>query len=1732
MDRETQSFINTSNKEEITLSESCSRLQDKSEFYGILPLNQRIDETHHHRRLHRLTSLDFCGLDDLSSISSEESYLKLPLAVDLPPLPCSSPGRQSPAWTSVPCQRPPKPKSLNYLFEHLDRQNVPDSRTEEFVEMFRELDIGIKVPKRPSAKRRNVKETRRRHRKRTIDPHAKSKTPQTKLPRPDPSGFYDPCSFGAEIVDVLSSLSLNVSDMDPDYAVWINYLENLVILGYNLYRGETLSDVLVSFVIYMKLHCKGALTMSIAALIADYKETFPSTSDTAEIYPHAMLDKAKSVQDAWEILKTNTVFSRISYLITAAMSFSVCSIREISWSPWGVKLISLEAQKEQVQATDFIDALIKTFLWFGTTGYQCLQERSLYPILYGDQRMRKFNDECDEILAKADQAVAGNVDDINAFERRLVEVLKTVCELKQLKPTGPTALWLQTRYSKLVAIQFQLRAKHANTQLRFAPIGFSLTGPTGVGKSTLASMTMRTSLNAMGYPSDSKGIITKDMFDKYDSIYTSDILGVFFDDVGNGKPDFAVTSPTDVIIKFFNNVSAQAVKAELNAKGVVFISFKCGVMTSNLRDCGVGAYSNCPESILRRFYHVRVSVLPKYRQPNSLLLDSDHPDLRDGELTTNVWSIDIEECQTFVNSSGLSSYNFVPITVSTSKGPLLCEKLTLEQYLDVVILLSQKHKRSQTSVLNRAKDFNAMEFCSSCCRPSSICKCTIQPHSLVSDTIQSIVTNAVKNYVRDIFAPYSWMAKLAGWKPVQLVSTRMLQNEMERILSVDVAPNVLVWTPGFIYRNPIYQRIVKRVARVAAERELYSLSKLAHRVSSFSLLTQVGLLGFRKCNGKEKSWMQISLFGLSVTGHVVLDAVRRIYLSRRALAIQDEYLARRDALPTLVSTVRDSTVLKVSCATGAMLFGLKLFKMWNDSRMKTHSLNSDSTPRWFESIITRTKLSFTGNPVNQGATLEQVLSTFEKSNLFWTEFFHDDSPTYTTRCNVFFPRKGVMMLPHHVWFEGADITKRKARTLKVRVLRSSNPGGVFTTVLDESVCVFPEHFDLCVAFVPNCPDLRTQIKWFPETYPLGTSNCQLFVKQPNFQSKTEKVEATFSFKCGHKNQDFVGSHYRTNDAEPGWCMGLLVSDTSQPHVLGFHIGGSNDKRGVSQSVTRQNLEDFISTLKNKPAVLLSAEATELPRQQYGRDVLAGTSIHPHCMAANFTQEHCIEVLGSTTLRTVQKTTVQPSILAPHVETVMGQSNIWGGPQLKPNWAAYNATLQHLVAPPDMFPPDNVERARQDWLKPLLALAKNEHVEPLSFQEAIVGVPGKKFLDALPMSTGMGFPVFGKKSKWFTDEFDDKGTLVNRIPHVSVVTECDRLMRCWESGERGYPVFSSCLKDEPTKLTSTKVRVFQASAVASSIWIRKFFLPIIRFLHQNPLVAECAVGLNPFSPDWEQIYEHALQYDHEKVLAWDYSKYDVHMSSQVTTAAYSSLIDLGRALGYSEHDIFIMEMIVADCVHPLLDWNGAMLMATCMNPSGINITVDINSIVGSIYVRLGFFSSVQNLPTYCNVPFRSCVSAMTYGDDFLGSIIPELQQDFNYLIYKTYLGKFGIVITPPTKTGVETAFLPSTEADFLKRRNQFIPELGLSVGALDEMSIIKSLCSNNKSTSESKTHVAVSCIQGALNEFFYHGRDTYEFRRKQLQEICSRDRADIPLASLDLSFDDRVEMWKIKFQPSE
>jgi hypothetical protein len=400
----------------------------------------------------------------------------------------------------------------------------------------------------------------------------------------------------------------------------------------------------------------------------------------------------------------------------------------------------------------------------------------------------------------------------------------------------------------------------------------------------------------------------------------------------------------------------------------------------------------------------------------------------------------------------------------------------------------------------------------------------------------------------------------------------------------------------------------------------------------------------------------------------------------------------------------------------------------------------------------------------------------------------------------------------------------------------------------------------------------------------------------------------------------------------------------------------------------------------------------------------------------------------------------------------------------------------------------------------------------------MGIPGRRFIEPLKMSTGGGFGLPGRKGKHFEDVFE-KGVLVNRIPDDVVEAERVRQLECWKAGKRAYPITTSTLKDEPTPLSSEKVRVFQATMVSTSLNIRRYFLPIVAFLCDHPLEAEVAVGVNCFSKDWEKLVDHACKYAvDEKMIAWDYSKYDVRMNSQITRAVFAVYMDLAKRCPlYTQEDLYIMEMMIADIVHPLLDYNGTLLMAFNMNTSGNNITVNINCTAGSLYVRLGFFSVYPD-----ERDFRSRVAAMTYGDDFMGSVHPDFR-GFNFRVNKQFLQEHGMKITVPDKSDVECDFMLFEEIDFLKRKSTYVPEIGCSIGKLAEESIFKSLHSNLLSKVETPREVSASCVAQALNEWFPYGRDYYELRREQLGQVCRE--CGIPVPALHISYDDRVEMWK-------
>jgi hypothetical protein len=246
------------------------------------------------------------------------------------------------------------------------------------------------------------------------------------------------------------------------------------------------------------------------------------------------------------------------------------------------------------------------------------------------------------------------------------------------------------------------------------------------------------------------------------------------------------------------------------------------------------------------------------------------------------------------------------------------------------------------------------------------------------------------------------------------------------------------------------------------------------------------------------------------------------------------------------------------------------------------------------------------------------------------------------------------------------------------------------------------------------------------------------------------------------------------------------------------------------------------------------------------------------------------------------------------------------------------------------------------------------IRPLTRLETVSGIDGKRFIDAMKSSTSMGLPFNGPKSKYLIDLPPTEEHACPRTFTDEVWDLVDNLMNDCDDNSALWVTFLASLKDEPTPITKDKVRVFQAAPVALQILIRMYFLPIARYLSVNPLVSECAVGINSHGPEWNSLAQHMRHFGQERIIAGDFSKYDLSMPEQLTLAANQIFIDIAEWSGnYDPTELNRMRVIAHAVCSPIVNFDGTLLRLNGSNPSGQNMTVYTNSVVNSLLHRMAF-----------------------------------------------------------------------------------------------------------------------------------------------------------------------------------
>lgn len=1524
--------------------------------------------------------------------------------------------------------------------------------------------------------------------------------------------------YPAALVDQAKSTVLSLNP-NVDISKILEVLEVIGALAVSLPMCKTAPQVASQILLSIRAMTNGSVIESVlrqAPTIDWCKDTFGFNMFEQQAgiteFSASWLDALPSLKENWEATRNAPIFSKVSNLIAVAASIGLCSVTNLNWSVAGVDLFRAGTIKKHQTASDFIGAILDTVICFIEGGFECFRQGSFKPLLFTSDEGREldllyfplieahehamvFNLHAKPLCIKGETKVISDVE----YSQLLDEAL----DLAERAYKSAKGTWQQGYLEKRREILHRNRAayqaKRIDGSMRFSPFTIYLWGESGVGKSTVAQVMMADCLAAAGVNPDTKGTAIIKESDKFDSSLKGDTVGIFFDDMGNTKSDFLDKSPTERVIDINNNMITYANKADLHEKGKVEIRPRVFVISSNAPLAVHGRIGSImPFSIVRRGdIHIKVEVKSEFSKTDGRLDSSRALDAFPGDSLVN----DIWDLRLYIPSEKGDGNFLMP-----QAGGTECKAVSIHTALRICTSMCKKHFVNQTLIVHKGEGLvSSRKYCASCCLAHDICMCHI--HDAVTDEINDLISDVTALGLYDdqasVEETFAFVAK-------QFTAMGVRTSQ------------ALSFVPNFLFNN----RLTRSCYLVFYAREFVRYERSIRWACICSFL--VNLLALNFASFYVHAVVPIMLLCFHVLFYVCMLAKwRDVKLTRLA--------ARRDITRDMFASIRQSKMFQFFsfCLIAKVLYQFTTF-----FRGVAAIQQSALAPKDVEEVQRR---DAEVNPwalatpaalhvTDRAATMthEQVCSKVT-ANLFHATFVEND---FQQTCDVLALGGNVYLMPYHVFKNRKDM-----RALFIRddpaLLNST-----FKAIVSVAHMVPIPGKDACLVSISSGGVHADILHLFPTVISASGSSTFLY-RNPDGSMRSEDIRINHA-----KDSESGGPGYTYTlpfNTFSGLCMGTCVAKFARHCIAGIHLRGIPDSpKGKALTLLQKDLIDARKSafIKWKGAFPSHVNGN-FPESRYEQQICVTQDIHPNSPVNYLPVGSSLTYLGQAGMRSAMtKSKVRLTPISEAVADVTGQKNEHGAPKFH-RTRMWQASLAYSANPSAGIEGSLVEKAYVDYVDGVKDTFREfdpewirSELRPLTAMQTLCGVDGKRFIDSIPKGTSKGFPLSGPKREMITllDPEEYPNFQCPAEAHPMIIEEIAVMEKCLLGGERCYSIFKACVKDEPTKLDKDKVRVFQAADWATQMLVRKYFLPIARLLSIFPIASETAVGVNAQGPEWDQLAKHMKKFGEDRILAGDYSKYDLRMPAQLINAAFAALIDIAKDCGkYTKKDLKIMHGIATEIAYSCVAYNGDLIIHNGSNPSGQNLTVYINCIVNSLQLRCAYYHlwPVNDGPP---LPFREVAAIMTYGDDVKGSVREGFDW-FNHISYANFLKARDMVFTMPDKTSTPTPYMNDIEADFLKRSNIFNEDTGLIHGALDETSIFKSLHTVLESKVVSLEDQSAMNIDGALREWWQHGRSLYETRRGQMKEVAFRCGLTSKCDMLGESYDDRLVHFKHKYLES-
>jgi len=600
------------------------------------------------------------------------------------------------------------------------------------------------------------------------------------------------------------------------------------------------------------------------------------------------------------------------------------------------------------------------------------------------------------------------------------------------------------------------------------------------------------------------------------------------------------------------------------------------------------------------------------------------------------------------------------------------------------------------------------------------------------------------------------------------------------------------------------------------------------------------------------------------------------------------------------------------------------------------------------------------------------------------------------------------------------------------------------------------------------------------------------------------------------------------ETHKGMCGSMIFTAGRNPVLIGMHAAGDTDeKEGACVLLSKSAMN--ASKKKMKIGV---KETTPLRSETYGVDTTVETVVHDfnpvHYLEKE--KEHNVEIYGQHKLPQSRFTTdIRPSMIQAEL--------IERGIELKDTAPTRKAVRpsrhRHLDKAAEVLPDMNpriMALAKEDLMMKLKEQVFNEKskfkefVHPLSYDDALNGVPNVKGFEPVNPKTSMSYPLNGPKWKFMLDcelkeelglktaryvreVIAEDGTsnivyeLVFDKDKADVEAEVEFTMQCWLDGERSNVIFKTNCKDAAIsfkKAAEDKIRIFSGAPVAMVVIARMLTLTLVNSMTYFPSEFESAVGVDAAGRDWEYLADHLSQFSGGKRCGdGDFSSYDQKLRPEVTLGAFEILRMCLVECGFTDEMLSLFDGLATECVYPIYEIDGLIAKVFGTGPSGHALTVVINGLCNCLYMRYAYYAMHErrlNVKlTMGVIPlFHLRVALMTYGDDNNFEVHPE-EEVFNMMTVGEELSRIGVDYTDANKEISTVPFKTLEEISFLKRSFCVHPQLKKRVGTLTIDSIFRSLLLSKKigkNCDETEAQIMAGNMQQALFEFYLHGEDVY------------------------------------------